>query len=58
MDRKVISVIIPCYNDERYIGQCLDSVVHQERVNELLEVVVISDGSTDGSSDIINSYCK
>lgn len=47
MDRKVISVIIPCYNDERYIGQCLDSVVHQERVNELLEVVVISDGSTD-----------
>lgn len=58
MDRKAVSVIIPCYNDERYIGQCLDSVVHQERANELLEVVVINDGSTDGSSDIIKSYCE
>lgn len=42
-----ISVIIPVYNVEKYIHQCLDSVVNQTYKN--LEIILIDDGSTDKS---------
>ena len=41
----MISVIIPAYNAEKRIAQCLDSVILQEGVN--LEVLIIDDGSSD-----------
>lgn len=49
-----ISVIIPVYNMEKYIGECLDSVLGQTL--EDIEVILINDGSTDGSLKIIQEY--
>jgi glycosyltransferase involved in cell wall biosynthesis len=51
-----VSVIIPAYNVERYIKECLDSVVSQTLRD--IEVIVINDGSTDGTGEIAVSYCK
>lgn len=51
-----ISVIIPMYNSQDYIGQCLRSVISQTYRN--LEVLVIDDGSTDKSVEICQSYCQ
>ncbi|MBQ7286055.1 MAG: glycosyltransferase, partial [Alphaproteobacteria bacterium] len=49
-----ISVIIPCFNAEQYIAECLDSVLGQT-FNDY-EVIIIDDGSTDASLKIIQTY--
>ena len=49
-----ISVIVPCYNLEKYISDCLDSLVLQ--TFKSYEVIVIDDGSTDNSVNIIQKY--
>lgn len=48
--RKLISVVIPLYNQEKYIGDCLDSVFRQ--CTSEVEVVIVNDGSTDSSATI------
>ena len=52
----LISVIIPVYNTEKYLRRCVDSVLNQTYTD--LEVILIDDGSTDGSADIIDTYAK
>ena len=52
----MVSLIIPCYNAEKYIGRCLDSVLNQTDRN--IELIVVNDGSTDKTEDIINKYIK
>lgn len=49
-----ISIIVPAYNIADYLPRCLDSILNQTYKN--LEVIVISDGSTDGTNEIINEY--
>lgn len=49
-----VSVIVPIYNAEEYLKQCLDSI--QRQTLEDIEVIMIDDGSTDGSSEIAKSY--
>jgi glycosyltransferase involved in cell wall biosynthesis len=49
-----ISVIIPCYNVEKYIGECIDSVLKQ--THQHLEIICINDGSTDKTLDVLNRY--
>jgi len=49
-----ISILIPCYNAERWIGQAIESALAQTYPHT--EVIVWDDGSTDGSSDVIASY--
>lgn len=51
-----VSVIIPVYNTEKYLRQCLDSVVNQTLKD--IEIICVDDGSTDGSVDLINEYIK
>jgi glycosyltransferase involved in cell wall biosynthesis len=49
-----VSVVIPCFNAERWIGATLDSVLSQTWPN--LEVIVVDDGSTDQSAGVVDSY--
>ncbi|MDO4742207.1 MAG: glycosyltransferase [Candidatus Saccharibacteria bacterium] len=51
-----VSIIIPIYNTSKYLSKCLDRVINQTYHN--LEIILIDDGSTDGSAQIINSYAK
>lgn len=52
----MISVIIPIYNVEQYLPQCLDSVLGNSYRE--LEVICVDDGSTDGSGKIIDQYAR
>lgn len=56
MNEITISIIIPVYNVEQYLEQCLESVVQQ--TVKPSEVILINDGSTDNSRDICEKYCK
>ena len=49
-----ISILVPIYNTEKYLRQCLDSLIHQTFSD--LEIICINDGSTDHSLDIIKEY--
>ena len=49
-----ISILVPIYNTEKYLRQCLDSLIHQTLSD--LEIICINDGSTDHSLDIIKEY--
>ncbi len=50
----VLSVIIPTYNIEKYLRECLDSIVNQTYEN--LEIIIIDDNSSDSTPDIIREY--
>lgn len=52
----LVSVIIPVYNGERYLERCLESAVGQSYEN--LEIIVVNDGSTDGTHDIVKRYSR
>lgn len=51
-----VSVIIPCYNAQRYLAQCLDSVLAQDMPD--FEVLLIDDGSTDGTRAMAERYAR
>lgn len=51
-----ISVIIPIYNTEKYLDECIESVVNQSV--EDLEIILVDDGSTDASPDICDKWVK
>lgn len=53
-----ISVVIPVYNVEQYIRQCLDSIVNQTLGIENIEVIIVNDQTQDNSMDIINEYAS
>lgn len=54
-DNPLISVIVPAYNVEKYIAECLDSLGAQDDGN--FEVIIVDDGSTDRTPKIIDEYC-
>jgi len=51
-----ISVIMPVYNNEKYLAECIESVLNQEFRD--IELICVNDGSTDRSLEIIKSYAK
>lgn len=51
-----ISVIVPIYNIEKYLPQCLDSLVNQDFSD--MEIICVNDGSTDGSGKILENYAN
>ncbi|GHT51946.1 hypothetical protein AGMMS49982_10840 [Bacteroidia bacterium] len=50
----ILSIIVPVYNVEKYIEKCLDSLLNQDLAD--YEIIAINDGSTDGSSNILEKY--
>ena len=54
---KKISIIIPVYNVEKYISQCLESCIYQEGIShDEYEIIVVNDGTPDNSMKIVNKY--
>ena len=52
----MISIIVPVYNVENYLEECLDSIQHQTYTD--IEVILVNDGSTDYSKEICEEYCR
>ena len=57
-DLPKLSIVVPVYKVEKYIGRCLDSLLKQDLPSEDFEIVAIDDGSPDNSSRIIKEYQK
>jgi glycosyltransferase involved in cell wall biosynthesis len=53
---KFISILIPCFNSEKYISETLDSVLSQTYTN--WECIVVDDHSTDNSTQVVEEYCQ
>lgn len=56
MEQISISVIIPVYNVEKYLAECLESVIFQDMSN--IELICVNDGSEDNSLDILKAYAQ
>lgn len=56
MKEKLVSILIPCYNDELYLEECLKAILNQTYSN--IEVIIVNDGSTDDSEKIMDKYQK
>ncbi len=56
MNNDLISVVVPCYNVEKYLTKCVDSIVNQSYKN--LEIVLVDDGATDGTPQLCDELAK
>ena len=52
----MISIIVPVYNVEFYLKECLESI--RKQTYQDIEVILVNDGSTDGSHAICECYCQ
>ena len=55
-EERLVSIVVPAYNVMDYIGKCLESIKNQSYEN--FEALVVNDGSTDKTAEIIECYCK
>ena len=53
-----VSIIIPCRNEENYIGKCLDSLIDNDYPKDLIEIFVIDGMSEDNTREIVKKYTK
>lgn len=56
MQQLKVSIIVPIYNVEKYLKQCLDSIVNQTYKN--LEIIIVNDGTKDNSMKIVEEYLQ
>lgn len=56
-DKVEVSVIVPVYNEEKYIGRCIETVLKQDYNKKRIEVLLVDGASTDKTCEIILSYC-
>ncbi len=57
MEEKILSIVVPAYNVEKYLGKCLESF-EDVSIFSYLEVLIINDGSTDATPEIAQKYCE
>ena len=57
-DRKLISVIIPCYNASRFLRECFDSIRNQTIGTQHLQIIFVDDASTDDTWELLKSFEK
>lgn len=53
-----VTIIMPCYNEEKYVGRCLDSIIAQDYPKDKLEVLAIDGKSTDKTREIVKKYTR
>lgn len=58
MKRRVLTVVVPVYKVEKYIHQCLDSLIISDDLMNQLEVIIVNDGTPDQSADMAKEYEK
>lgn len=58
MDDILISIIVPVYNPGDYLYLCLNSLVHNKKGGRNIEIILIDDGSTDGSGEVCDNFAK
>jgi glycosyltransferase involved in cell wall biosynthesis len=51
-----VSVVVTCYNEAQYIGDAIKSVVQQSCYDDILEIIVVNDGSEDGSEEMVREW--
>lgn len=56
MKDELISILIPCYNGEKYLNRCFDAILKQ--THKKIEVIIVNDGSKDNTKNIIEKYKK
>ena len=54
MNKIDVSIVVPLYNKENEIRRCLNSLIEQSVSN--IEIIVVDDGSKDGSADVVREY--
>lgn len=54
MSRPLVSVVIPCFNAEQWVGEAIESCLNQTYSN--LEIIIVDDGSTDGSVKVLDAF--
>lgn len=54
----ILSIIIPVFNVEEYLAECLDSIVKDNLSSDTVEIICVNDGSTDKSIEILNQYAS
>ena len=53
---KMVSIITPCFNGEKFVGRYLESILNQTYKN--IELIFVNDGSTDRTEEIVKSYVQ
>lgn len=56
MDKPLVTIVVPCFNHARYVRECINSILEQAYSN--IELIVIDDGSSDGSADILAEMAR
>ncbi|WP_183117383.1 CDP-glycerol glycerophosphotransferase family protein [Brochothrix thermosphacta] len=58
MVEKLLSIIVPVYNVQGYLHDCIESLMEQNMDNHLYEIILLNDGSNDKSGEIVSSFSK
>ena len=55
---KTLTIIVPSYNSEAFLKKCLESFLVAEDIRGGLEVIIVNDGSMDGTQEVAEGYCN